>query len=204
MEMGAGCWTIMIEPDECARAVLGVTRQSNHCSLNNSLSSSESGPSQVPSQVPHRWAPRFPWEIVHILKKFGPRLRKKESRPVAHRAALLIPKRTITSRKGTMPPSKPHIRLQLQYSLGKSVHSEVVHFLSVRHHLFFLFLFFLFFLFRSFFLFFCISFFFFLFFLSFLFLVVLLFSGAQVCFCVGLNCFKVSCFFFFFAKNLFF
>ena len=58
-----------------------------YSSINNYLCSSES----VLSQCSRRWPLRFPCEIDHILKKSGPRLRKKESRPVAHRAAHLIP-----------------------------------------------------------------------------------------------------------------
>ena len=59
-----------------------------------------------PSQFPRRWLLRFPWEkksTVHILKMFGTRIGKKRSRPVAHRAAHLIPfLGIITSKKGTI------------------------------------------------------------------------------------------------------
>ena len=61
------------------------------------------------SQVSRKWLSRFPWGTVHILNKSGPRLEKTGSRTVAHRAALLVPEGTITSRKRHFAPKKPHI-----------------------------------------------------------------------------------------------
>ena len=133
-------------PDECARAVMGVTRQSNHSSLNNYLSSPESGP----SQSPRKWLSRFPREIVHILKKFSPGQGKKGSRPVAHRVALLFPREKSHPEKTLCPKKTTHLRA-LPY-LWTRVSSQVVHFcrFDFFFKIFFFFFFFFFFIFSFF------------------------------------------------------
>ena len=81
------------------------------------LSSSESGP----SQVPRKWLPRFPWEIVHILKNVGPRLGKKGATLVAHKAAPLIHQNNHIH-KMHFAPRKPHIRGRLSSILQATVY----------------------------------------------------------------------------------
>ena len=112
---------------------------------------------------------------------FGPRLGEKGSRPVAHRAPPL-PWRTITSRKGTrLPKITTHSRAALQYSLGISVHFQVVHFCRFGTLMFSLFCFLCFFFlsFHS----------FFLFFFDVLFLYS--FLGRSKSVFLGLNCFTI-------------
>ena len=119
---------------------------------------------------------------MHILKKFAPRLEKRVSRPVAHKAAPSIRKGIITSREGTLPPRKPHTRGQQSSVLQAKVYLLkwsifVVSALLFSPFLFFCFSLFLFilFLFSLFFSFFPLSFYFSICLFRFLFLFLFLF-----------------------------